>query len=126
MQRSKYNLSLVGIIVGIRKLRSLKQIYIASRLDIDRSSYSRLEAAKAAFTPDRLKRIADCLETPVADMLLLADMIAGLDTGTELRSAFFATYTQHTAQTIFSHEELQRILTEVTTLYLKAQKEQLA
>ena len=56
-------------IIKIRNEKRIKQIDIASTLDIDMSTYCRIESGKIALSVDRLADIASFFEMEVVDIL---------------------------------------------------------
>jgi len=56
-------------IIKIRNEKRIKQIDIASALDIDISSYSKMESGKVALSVDRLAEIASFFKMEVVDVL---------------------------------------------------------
>ena len=56
-------------IIKIRNEKRIKQIDIASALDIDISSYSKMESGKVALSVDRLAQIASFFKMEVVDIL---------------------------------------------------------
>jgi len=56
-------------IIKIRNDKGIKQSDIASALDIDISSYSKMESGKIALSVDRLAEIASFFEMEVVDLL---------------------------------------------------------
>ena len=56
-------------IIRVRNEKEIKQIDIASALDIDMSTYSKIESGKIALSVDRLAKIASFFEMEVVDVL---------------------------------------------------------
>ena len=56
-------------IIKIRNEKRIKQIDIASVLDIDMSTYSKIESGKIALSVDRLEQIASFFEMDVVDVI---------------------------------------------------------
>jgi len=56
-------------IIKIRNAKSMKQIEIASALDIDMSTYSKIESGKIALSVDRLAKIARSFDLDVIDVI---------------------------------------------------------
>lgn len=59
-------MELLEIIYVLRKRAGFSQKEIAEKLGIDASSYSRLEKGEIELTIDKLNKIAEILEVPVA------------------------------------------------------------
>ena len=59
----------LGNIIKIRNEKRMTQIDVASALDIDMSSYSKLESGKVALSVDRLAKIANIFEMEVIDVI---------------------------------------------------------
>ena len=56
-------------IIKIRNEKGMKQIDVAAVLDIDMSTYSKIESGKIALSVDRLAEIANFFELEVVDVL---------------------------------------------------------
>jgi len=56
-------------IIKIRNERGMKQIDVAAVLNIDMSTYSKIESGKIALSVDRLAQIASFFELEVVDIL---------------------------------------------------------
>lgn len=66
----------VGLGMAIRKTRTeagLKQKELARRLEVDPSEISRLEKGTVNPSWGRVRRLAACLETPLVELVNLAD-----------------------------------------------------
>ncbi|MFI5161943.1 MAG: helix-turn-helix domain-containing protein [Sphingobacteriales bacterium] len=53
----------------VRESRGYSQEYVASKIDLDQSSYSRLESNQTKLDVDTLTKLADVLGVPAADLL---------------------------------------------------------
>jgi transcriptional regulator with XRE-family HTH domain len=73
MKPLEYDLKIIKIIKALRAPAILKQINLAHALDIDQSSYSRIERGDLAMTPGQLKIVANLLQTSHFQVLALAD-----------------------------------------------------
>ena len=67
-------------IIKIRNEKRITQIDIASVLDIDMSTYSKIESGKIALSVDRLAMIASFLKLEVIDVLYWPDKYIKYDT----------------------------------------------
>jgi len=63
--------TIVKQIKDIRKRKGYSHEYIAHELNISQAAYSKLEKNETKLTVERLFKIAETLETPVADLLEL-------------------------------------------------------
>jgi len=67
-------------IMKIRNEKKITQIDIAVVLDIDMSTYSKIENGKVALTVDRLAKIANFFDLEVIDVLCWPDKYVKYDT----------------------------------------------
>jgi transcriptional regulator with XRE-family HTH domain len=82
---SQYDITLAQILKALRVSRGWCQSYIAQEINIDQSTYSRIERGESAVTAGQLKLIARLYHTSHFQLLALADHQAG-DTNFRLTS----------------------------------------
>ncbi|GAA4273335.1 hypothetical protein GCM10022258_26290 [Aquimarina gracilis] len=61
--------SVLERIKSIRKQKGYSHEYLAQELDISQVAYSKLEKNETKLTVERLFKLAEILETPIADLL---------------------------------------------------------
>jgi hypothetical protein len=73
MKHLDYDIQVMRIIKALREQRSLKHKNLALPLDINRTTYGRIEKGKIAFTPGQLRIMAKELNTTHFHILTCAD-----------------------------------------------------
>jgi transcriptional regulator with XRE-family HTH domain len=73
MPQLNYDLKLMEIIKGLRQQSQLKHVNLAKALNVDRTTYGRMECGESAITPGQLRIIAHHLKTNHFQILSLAD-----------------------------------------------------
>jgi transcriptional regulator with XRE-family HTH domain len=117
----EYELKIVVTITAIRKLRGVKQYTLADFLNIDRSSYSKLESGKVNMSRNKLTKIADFLDTSINSILLIAYSIDPLELERrDIQEISKGLLTRVGEQKFFSAEELYYIFMTIKRIYLKS------
>lgn len=79
MKKNHLNINIAAVIYALRKWKGLHQLYYANVLNIDRSTYGRMESGKAGIAATRLKEIADVFCVSLTSLHAFADTIAHID-----------------------------------------------
>lgn len=123
MQPVKSDLKVLLTIIAIRKLRQLKHINMAISLNIDRSSYSRLERGEVSMSQRKFSEIAEALSTSMYTILMIANALDKIDIGEkhvkEILSLFLQICAREPVQLDFQPGELRFIFYVIKRFYPK-------
>jgi transcriptional regulator with XRE-family HTH domain len=125
MKLLEYDLKIIKTVKALRELRGIKQVIVANALEIDRTTYTRVENGEVAITAGQLKIIASALNTSTFQIMAIADADDNIDFKmTSLSDILvrFVLMSKELGDKInFSEEELEFIIGKIKSFYFKNQ-----
>lgn len=123
MSQSEYDLKLIAAVIGVRKLRGLKQENIANDLGIYRTYIVKMEKGEVIPRTGKLNEIATILKTTIPNLLKVAEAIDMLDFETssteEIHRTFLKKYETTADRIDFTKDELLLIFSAMKRCYPK-------
>ncbi|WP_317899531.1 helix-turn-helix domain-containing protein [Aurantibacillus circumpalustris] len=117
MKPQEYDLRIVKVIKALRGTSFIKQINLANALNIDQSTYSRIEKGELSFSPGQLKIVAQALQTSHFQILTLADCDNIIDFNTtsytQTLIKFILMITEKRQDLNFTMEELDFLISKI-------------
>jgi transcriptional regulator with XRE-family HTH domain len=112
----EYDKKLSEVLKLIRNIKGYKQLYLATKLGIDRTSYSRIENGHIAITSGQLREIAIILGTSNFQILAMVDAI--IDSKHDYKKVdletlivkFFASIKIDSNKELFSEENVSTLI----------------
>lgn len=123
MKLLEYDLKVIRTVKALRELRQVKQVTIALALDIDRTTYSRIENGELPISFGQLKIIASELNTSVFQIMAIADADDDLDfkmtSLSDILVRFVLMHEGKSQKIAFTEVELEYIIGKIKTHYSK-------
>lgn len=121
MHQLSYDLKICSTIKALRQLRQIKQSTLAEVLQVDQSTYCRIERGETTITPAQLKIIAEALQTSLFQILTIADADESknfkLKSLSNLLIKFVVLFEEANEKLNFSEEELHFIVSKIRLNY---------
>jgi transcriptional regulator with XRE-family HTH domain len=117
MHYSKYDLQLIAAMIGVRKLRGLKQENVANDLGTYRTYIAKMENGKVVLRIGQLNQIAAILKTSLVNLLKVAGVIDMLDIEISPVEEIIKAFTSKSEKIDFTREELFVIFSEMKRSY---------
>lgn len=117
MHYSKYDLQLIAAMIGVRKLRGLKQENVANDLGTYRTYIAKMENGKVVLRIGQLNQIAAILKTSLVNLLKVAGVIDMLDIEVSPVEEIIKAFTSKSEKIDFTREELFVIFSEMKRSY---------
>lgn len=121
MHQLSYDLKICSTIKALRQLRQIKQATLAKVLEVDQSTYCRIERGETTITPAQLKIIAGALQTSLFQILTIAEVDDSknfkLKALSNLLIKFVLLFEEANEKLNFSEEELHFIVSKIRLNY---------